>query len=98
MAQAKARIPTTSMKNTIHALPGKWPAVITFLCIFITQSASAKKIYPAKGSDNGIYLNGNTFAYAAGDTLVLKASQNPFTYFSIENFHGTASNPVVVIN
>jgi len=33
-----------------------------------------------------------------GDTLVLKASDNPFTYFSIRDIYGTEDCPVTVIN
>jgi len=61
-------------------------------------TANGRKIYLNKGGDNGIYINGATYSYAPGDTLVLRASQNPFSYFSMENVHGTAGAPVVIIN
>ena len=59
---------------------------------------AGRKIYVSKGGDNGIYINGSNYAYAPGDTLVLTAGQNPYSYFSLENIHGTAGAPVVVIN
>ncbi len=57
-----------------------------------------KRIYLAKGSDNGIYINGNSYHYHPGDTLVLKACNNPYSYFSLEGFHGLNNGPVVIIN
>jgi hypothetical protein len=60
--------------------------------------ATGRKIYVNKGGDNGIYINGSNYSYAPGDTLVLRASQNPYSYFSLENIHGQSGAPVVVIN
>jgi hypothetical protein len=57
-----------------------------------------KKIYIRKGNDNGVYLDGNSFFYKPGDTLVLKASNNPYSYFSIGNFRGTENCPLTIIN
>jgi hypothetical protein len=51
-----------------------------------------------QGSDNGLYLNGTSFSYSPGDTFVLKASMNPYSYFTLEEFHGTAASPIVLIN
>lgn len=59
---------------------------------------NGKKIYIIKDADEGKYINGNNFDYSPGDTLVLTASQNPYSYFSLESFHGTASCPVTIIN
>ena len=54
-------------------------------------------------SDGGRYFSGkvgtqNYLAYSPGDTLVLRASNNTWSYFNIEDFHGTPSCPVVIIN
>ncbi|HXS35434.1 MAG TPA: right-handed parallel beta-helix repeat-containing protein [Flavipsychrobacter sp.] len=63
-----------------------------------TTTCKGKRIYITKGSDNGKYINGSSFSYSPGDTLVLKSSANPYSYFSLEGVHGTASCPVVIIN
>ncbi|HWJ92997.1 MAG TPA: carbohydrate-binding protein, partial [Flavisolibacter sp.] len=69
------------------------------LCsLLFSTTVSARKIYLSKGSDNGIYLNAKDFAYGAGDTLVLRASQNPFAYLSLEGYSGMPGAPIVVIN
>lgn len=52
----------------------------------------------SKNPDNGKYIDGNSFSYKPGDTLVLDAAQNPFTYFAIGNFHGSKGKSVVIIN
>ncbi len=57
-----------------------------------------KRIYIHKWSDNGYYIDGSSFQYNPGDTLVLTASQNPYSYFSLEGIHGTANCPVTIIN
>ncbi len=59
---------------------------------------NGKKIYIVKGGDNGKYISGGSFAYSPGDTLVLTASQNPYSYFSLEGIHGTATCPVTIMN
>ncbi len=70
----------------------------SFFLLFFVFTFSQKKIYINKGDDNGKYINGNSFGYKPGDTLVLRAQQNPFSYFSLESFHGTKDKPVVIIN
>jgi hypothetical protein len=70
---------------------------IFFLSVTI-NSFSQKRITISKNPDNGKYLDGNSFSYKPGDTLVLDAVQNPYTYFSIGNFHGLKDKPVVIIN
>ncbi|MGI8952424.1 MAG: PKD domain-containing protein [Chitinophagaceae bacterium] len=65
---------------------------------FAQGSCNGGKIYIVKGSDNGKYINGASFSYSPGDTLVLKSSDNPFSYFSLESIHGTATCPVTIIN
>lgn len=59
---------------------------------------AGKKIYVTKAPDDGVYINGNSFNYKPGDTIVLKSSQNPFSYFSLDYFKGTDSLPIVIIN
>ncbi|MFT4153086.1 right-handed parallel beta-helix repeat-containing protein [Parafilimonas sp.] len=61
-------------------------------------ACTGKKIYIKKGDDNGIYLDGKSFSYTPGDTLVLKASGNPYSYFSLGNLHGSEDCPVTIIN
>ncbi|MEP6467547.1 MAG: right-handed parallel beta-helix repeat-containing protein [Parafilimonas sp.] len=62
------------------------------------SNCKGKKIYLNKGGDNGIYIDGNSLSYNPGDTLVLKAANNPYTYFAIGDLHGTADCPVTIIN
>jgi len=62
------------------------------------NACKGKRIYITKGSDNGKFINGNSFNYSPGDTLVLKSNQNPYSYFSLSNMHGTSSCPVFIIN
>lgn len=77
------------------------------MCLFIgtqsfqqTSSCNGKRLYPVKNSgDNGIYLNGRSYSYNAGDTIVLRASQNPYSYITLEYFDkGTDACPLVIIN
>jgi len=72
-----------------------------FSVIFLSISFisfSQKRIVVGKNQDNGKYIDGHSFSYKPGDTLVLEAAQNPYTYFAIDNFHGTKDKPVVIIN
>ncbi len=75
-------------------------AIIVFLAfvLIFSGSASAKKIYPVKGSDNSVYIYGPTYNFAPGDTFVLKASSGPYSFMELISVNGTASAPVVVIN
>jgi hypothetical protein len=57
-----------------------------------------RRIYITKGSDNGYYNTGAGIGCNPGDTLVLTAAQNPYTYFSLEGVHGTTSCPVTIVN
>jgi hypothetical protein len=54
-----------------------------------------KRIYVSKGSDNGSFLTGGI---NPGDTVVFRASLNPFSYCYVNNIHGTKEDPVVFIN
>jgi hypothetical protein len=56
------------------------------------------KINIIRAPDGGKYLNGKWFPVGPGDTLVLKTVNNPFAYLSLENMHGTAEAPIVIIN
>ena len=70
--------------------------IATLICLFTFSAiASARKVYIAKFNDNGFYNNGG---YAPGDTLVLRASLGAFDYFSLENVHGAAWAPIVILN
>ncbi len=65
----------------------------------VTSNCKGKKIYIVKNSDNNVYIDGRSFSYNAGDTFVLKASQNPYAYFELAYFtRGTDSCPLVIIN
>jgi hypothetical protein len=59
------------------------------------NSPGHKRIVLQQWSDKGLYLNGKKFSYKPGDTLVLKGSWN---YLSLENFYGTPSERVIIIN
>lgn len=54
------------------------------------------KIYAVKGVDNGIYIDGKNVL--PGDTIVLRASGNPYSYFSVGGIYGTQNCPVTIIN
>ena len=66
----------------------------------VAQSCMGKRLYPKKGTgDNGIYLDGNSYSYNAGDTIVLSASENPYSYVTLEYFtKGTDACPLVITN
>ena len=67
--------------------------------ILINTKCKSKKIYITKHADNNVYIDGRSFDYNAGDTLVLKALENPYDYFELVYFtKGTDSCPVVIIN
>jgi hypothetical protein len=44
------------------------------------------------------YINGHTYTYNPGDTLVLRASDGWSAGLELDNFHGTAECPIVIIN
>jgi len=74
---------------------------ILIATIFIFSSfllrAQGKKIYLVKGGDNGCL-----FTQAAncqpGDTLVVRAALNPWSYIYLGGLSGSEQKPVVVIN
>lgn len=68
--------------------------------VSVTKKAvcQGKRIYLTKKIDNTISIDGNSFKYSPGDTLVLKAKDNPFSVFTVQRIHGTQECPVVIIN
>jgi hypothetical protein len=54
-----------------------------------------RNITPSSG---GRYLNGNSYTYNPGDTLVISGSDTWTGGLEIDNFHGTHECPVVIIN
>lgn len=59
-----------------------------------TSVVSSSRHYLTKGADNGVFLNAcNGYQYNPGDTFVLRASQNPYSYVTFKCF-----NNIVVIN
>ncbi|MHA4847745.1 PKD domain-containing protein [Flavitalea antarctica] len=62
------------------------------------SQCGGKRIYIVPGSDRGKYISGSNFSYQPGDTFVLKAANSPWSYFSMDGIHGTASCPVVIVN
>lgn len=59
-----------------------------------TSVVSSSRHYVTKGADNGVFLNAcNGYQYNPGDTFVLRASQNPYSYVTFKCF-----NNIVVIN
>jgi hypothetical protein len=71
-------------------------AISTLICF--SGYSQNRRIYIIKQPDNGKYINGADLPYSPGDTLVLKASANPYSYLALENFHGNAQKFVVLIN
>ncbi len=84
------------MNHLMKMLPAR--LLLLALISVISLSANAKKIYITKGSDNGKYISNSNFSYQPGDTLVLRASGNPYSYFSLQGIQGTALKPIVIIN
>lgn len=56
--------------------------------------------YPGKQGDGGYIFVGenNPGIYNPGDTIVLKASDGPRTYFYMSGIHGTADQPIIITN
>jgi hypothetical protein len=59
------------------------------------NTSGHKRIILKQGGDNGLYINGNNFAYSPGDTLVLTGT---WSYCTFEDFYGSPNNYVIVIN
>lgn len=60
-------------------------------------NAVGKRIYLTPASWGGVYLNGKSYKVNPGDTFVLSAKHN-VQGLDIENFHGTETCPIVIIN
>jgi hypothetical protein len=54
-----------------------------------------RNITPSSG---GRYINGHSYTYNPGDTLVISGSDTWTGGLEIDNFHGTAECPIVIIN
>jgi len=61
------------------------------------QTTKGKRIYLNKGADNGVMFV-NAPNCNPGDTLVVRASLNPWSYIYLDNANGTAAKPIVVVN
>lgn len=57
-----------------------------------------KRIYLDKRIDNTVSVDGATFQYQPGDTLVLRAKNNPYSITTIQRIHGTTQCPVIITN
>lgn len=84
----------TTKIHLICLLPVLWLCC----CTAGHTQATPRKIYITQGSDRGHYLNGNAFACAPGDTLVVMPGEMPYTYFALENIHGAPGKELVIIN
>lgn len=72
--------------------------ILAFFCAF--GNAQGVKKYPGFFGDLGLFLDAQAatpYVINPGDTLVLRASE-PRSYFQLNNYHGTAVNPIVIIN
>jgi hypothetical protein len=88
-------VPINSADTTIHDADTD----SSLLQITLKKTVcKGKKIYLNKGGDNGIYVDGNSFGCRPGDTLVLKASNNPYSYFAMGDLRGTVDCPITIIN
>ena len=61
---------------------------------FLLAPAQRKIYLNKKADDNGCWI---TSGFGPGDTLVLRASLNPWSYVYLGNVQGTAKKPVVLI-
>lgn len=70
-----------------------------FFLLFVSAlfcTAQGKRINLSKSGDNGCVFT--TTPYQPGDTLVLRASLNPWSYTYFGGVNGTVQKPVVIIN
>ncbi|MEP6466678.1 MAG: right-handed parallel beta-helix repeat-containing protein [Parafilimonas sp.] len=61
----------------------------------VKTTTGHKRILLKQGGDNGLYLNGNNFAYNPGDTFVLTGT---WSYCTLEDVYGAPGAYVVIIN
>jgi hypothetical protein len=74
-----------------------------FFSLLILMSIGAdaqkgKRIYLNKGADGGCMIVPGSTPYQPGDTLVLRASLNPWTYVYIGGVSGQPRKPLVLTN
>jgi hypothetical protein len=62
------------------------------------QSSKGKRIRLNKGGDQGVMIMAANFPVSPGDTLVLSAQSNPYSYIYLSGLKGTKQRPIVVIN
>jgi len=62
-----------------------------------TAQPKGKRIPLPKNGDNGFLFTAGS-PYQPGDTLVLRAELNPWSYLYVGNVNGTAERPIVIIN
>jgi len=73
--------------------------LFTSILIFLLSLVHAlgHSIYFSRGGDNGcLFMQGSP--YSPGDTLVIRASMNPWSYVYLGGISGSKEKPVVVIN
>lgn len=61
------------------------------------QNGKGKRMYIGKNPDNGVLFTSGA-PYAPGDTIVIRASLNPWSYLYFGDISGTPEKPVVIIN
>src|ERR1700694_399909 len=69
---------------------------ILLLCV-APLFAQGKRIYLPKNGDNGFLFTAQS-PYQPGDTLVLRAALNPWSYLYVGGVSGTAQHPLVIMN
>ncbi|RFM29516.1 right-handed parallel beta-helix repeat-containing protein [Deminuibacter soli] len=88
------------MKTCIYTNTWYSSALLIFLAMAtqFTATAQGKRITIIKGGDNGKYVTQQFLGCRPGDTLVIPAANNPYTYIAAEHLHGTKEKPIVIIN
>jgi len=94
----KIKLTVTDVTNNATAKDTLIVTVVDSSKIGPSTPCGGRRIYITKGSDNGYYNTGQGIGCNPGDTLVLTASQNPYSYFSLESVYGTSSCPITIIN
>jgi hypothetical protein len=74
-----------------------------FLVFFLiqigtVQAQAGKKIYLAPGNDRGVILVGDQTICKPGDTLVVKATPEPYSYIYLGKLKGSSESPITLIN
>lgn len=68
--------------------------LLTILLTLFFLTSHANKIYPGGGGSEFFAANYGS----PGDTIVLRSRDNTRTYFALDGVHGTAQQPIVIIN